>query len=121
MFHPTKHEIHDDILADATWWLKGFKAARQTDEHDQTENLGAGLLEVREWIKGLARARTRLIGTTDRDQAFVITEGEFEILYDAIAHPSSTERDKAAGAALLKKIMDQVKTERAKSGPDHPF
>lgn len=117
------HEKTDSTLADAIWWLHGFRAAcdgRDQFSSDPTRGLGDDLRAARDWIKGLAHTRTRLIGLDDRNQAFVITEAEFEVLFDGLRE-GATPEDQNLGRAAALKIIEAVKAERIASRQEVQF
>lgn len=105
-------DFADSRLADAIWWFHGFNAAVQPSANDFTEtpvsvDLASGLRGVRAWLIGLAKGRTRLIGTTERDLAGVLTEHELEVIHDGLrvtAEPS--ERD--AAREIVAKVLKQI-------------
>jgi hypothetical protein len=117
------HEQTDNTLADALWWFRGYSAARQTDEHDQTFGLGEKLLRARNWLKELASGEKRLIGLHDRELGVVLTEGEFEMVYDALRFGDRTPKEEIEQiVGKLHRVSEKFNSERAYlRDPDIPF
>lgn len=89
------HSTADNLIADAIWWLKGFRAAQPADASDPTDNLGASLLRVREWLNRLPLGVSRLLGANERTFACVITEHELEVIIDGLRSNTNEDRDLA--------------------------
>lgn len=118
------HEQADNALADALWWFRGHSAARPMDERDQTYDLGEKLLNVRNWLKDLATGDRRMIGLHERHLGIVLTEGEFETVFDALRYPTDTptpEREQIV--AKMRRAYDRFATERSalNADPEIPF
>lgn len=111
------HSEADSLLADALWWFKGFLAAQPADASDPTDALGNSLRNVRQWLIGLSQGHRRLLGTNERQYAVVLTEAEFERIYDGLKH--RTVKDLDLGLTTAKAILDQFTAERREAAlPD---
>ena len=110
------------VIADMVWWLKGFCAARppSIDEGDGAHlTLRDQLGEVRQWLGRIERAEVRRIGD---EQAVVLRYGEFEQIYDGLAHPGGTLEDRAAARTVVKRILSEYQIEAASErNLDAPF
>lgn len=110
------------VIADMVWWLKGFCAARppSIDESDGSHlRLRDQLGEVREWLGRVERAEVRRIGD---EQAIVLRYGEFEQIYDALAHPGGTMEDRINARATVKRILTEYQREHGSAtNPEVPF
>jgi len=111
------HNDVDAALADAIWWFKGYVAASNADV---TEGLVGRLRRGRQWIERLSFGDSRLIGTSEHQQAFAITEREFEQVMDAL-HPRSTKADREIAEAMLRRVHSKVIGERSARDPEVPF
>lgn len=111
------HDAADSALADAIWWFKGYVAGSSTDV---TDGVIDRLRRARQWIDKLASGDARLIGTDEREQAFAITEREFEQIMDAL-HPRSTKADREIAESMLRRVHSKVTSERAPQDLDIPF
>lgn len=112
----------DDALADMVWWIKGFCAARPPaiDEGDGAHlTLRDQLSEVRRWLGKVERGEVRRLGD---ETAIVLKFGEFEQIYDALAHPNGTIEDRLAARAVVKAILAEYQREdQSARNPDAPF
>ena len=112
----------DNALADMVWWIKGFCAARppSVDESDGAHlTLRDQLGEVRRWLGKVERAEVRRLG---EETAIVLRFGEFEQIYDALAHPSGTLEDRLMARHMVKAILAEYQREDASArNPDVPF
>lgn len=107
----------DSLLADALWWFKGFRAAQPVDSVDPTDALSDSLRNVRQWLIGLSQGHRRLLGTNERQYAVVLTEAEFERIYDGLKH--RTVEDLDLGLTTAKAILEQFTAERREAAlPD---
>lgn len=115
------HEQSDALLADATWWLKGFRAGAQQIEawgnSDPTDGIGCGLLAVRDWLSRLARGKRRVLGMDDRNLAVVLTEAEFERLYDGLRGHAG-DADRALARETAETIWREFVAERREPKED---
>lgn len=103
------HEQADSALADAIWWFKGFRAAHA--DNDPTCGMADDLRNARNWLSRLARGKTRLLGLTERAQGVVLTEYEFEVVFDAL-RDGSCEQDRNLARPLIQNILDEIRAER---------
>ena len=82
------HEQADSALADMIWWFRGFRAATVNSDPlaptDQTFDLAGAALTTRTWLKRLARGKARLLGINDSERAIVLTEAEFDTIFDGL-------------------------------------
>jgi hypothetical protein len=118
------HETTDSALADALWWFRGFAATRQTGEHDQTFGLAEKLKRARSWLNSLASGEKRLVGLHERELGIVLTEGEFEMVYDALRFGDRTPKEEVEQiVGKLRYAYERFSTERSamKYDPDIPF
>ena len=103
------HKAADNALAEAIWWLKGFRAAHP--DSDPTCGMEDGLRAARDWLSGLAHGRTRLLGLSDHAQGLALTEHEFEVMYDGLrATADDAEREQAI--KVIKNVLDAMGAER---------
>lgn len=113
----------DNILSDAIWWLRGFRAAHPVDmmDSDPTQGLGDALLNVRNWLVKLSLGRARTIGTNERQVAVVMTEGEFEQLFDGL-RVGADEEDMLMARTKAAAILQEFQHELASAfSPETPF
>lgn len=103
------HTEADNLLADALWWFKGFRAAQPADARDPTEALGDSLRSVREWLNRLPLGLNRLLGTSERTFACVITEHELEVIIDGLRE--NTGEDRELALAKVREIHKQFVAE----------
>lgn len=117
------HTSADALLADAIWWFKGFRAAQPADASDPTDDLGNSLLRVREWLDRLPLGLNRLLGTSDRAYACVITEHELEVIIDGLRGNSNEDRDLALTKVreIHKQFVAECKEFTARINPEVPF
>jgi hypothetical protein len=118
------HELADSTLADALWWFRGYAAARQTDEHDQTFGLAEKLRRARQWLSSLASGEKRLVGLHERELGIVLTEGEFEMVYDALRFGDRTPKEEIEQiVGKLRYAYDRFSAEKSalSEDPDIPF
>lgn len=116
-------EKADNLLADAIWWLRGFRAAHPVDmmDCDPTQGLGDALLNVRNWLVKLSLGRARIIGANERQVAVVMTEGEFEQLFDGL-RVDAAEEDLLLARTKVAAILQEFRHERASAfNPEVPF
>ncbi|WP_374139445.1 hypothetical protein [Sphingomonas sp.] len=120
------HKEADSALADLLWWHKGFAAA-----HGIAAASGQGLpandpdLEgrarrVREWISALCVGQRRTLGLDDRDRAIVITEAEFERLFDGLKFHDQ-EADYKIAAETAVNILQQARAEWQEAANPQPL
>lgn len=119
------HEQAASNLADAIWWLKGFRAGHQQIEawgaSDPIEGLGESLRGVREWLNRLALGKRRALGTTERNMAIVMTEAEFERIYDGLQGHSHAA-DRALARETASAILSEFQREQRETPDDDiPF
>lgn len=120
------HEQCDALLADATWWFKGFRAGAQQIEawgnSDPTDGIGHGLLRVREWLSQLARGKRRVLGMNDRNLGVAMSEAEFERIYDGLRDHSG-DGDRALARETAEKVWREFVAERREPKDDEqiPF
>lgn len=117
------HTDADNALADALWWLRGFEAATTSDHDDTVRRLWTGLRAIRVWLNEAATGDHRLLGTTDRHRAVVITEAEFERMHDGLR--GLTNEDRELGLSTSHAILAAFQREAVEianaSNPDIPF
>ncbi|MGF7152651.1 hypothetical protein [Novosphingobium gossypii] len=120
------HEQADALLADVTWWFKGYRAGAQQIEAwgtlDPTDGLGTAILGVREWIGRLARGKRRVLGISDRNLGVAMTEAEFERLHDGLREHSG-DGDRALARETIELIYREFVAERRepKNDGEIPF
>lgn len=119
------HETASAALADAIWWFKGYRAGAQQIEawsmSDPTEGMGDALRGVREWLGQMAQGKRRVLGTDKRSLAMVMTEAEFERLFDGL-HTHSGEADRALARETAERILNEFRAEwRKQPDEDLPF
>jgi len=117
------HTTADALIADAIWWFKGFRAAQPADASDPTDNLGHSLLRVREWLNRLPLGVSRLLGTSERTFACVITEHELEVIIEGLICRTKEDRDAALekARAIHKQFMAECKEVTAHTYAEVPF
>jgi hypothetical protein len=105
-------------LADALWWLKGFSSA--LPENPDARAMAESLRQVREYLTRIADGWVRRIGA---ERAFVMSYADFEVLYDGIAHPRSTDTDRERAAEKMRALLAQYQAEacEAAANPQIPF
>lgn len=119
------HKASAALLADALWWFKGYRAGAQQIEawgnSDPTEGLGDGLRGVREWLCQLARGSRRVLGVEERTLAIVMTEAEFERIYDGLRGHSGPA-DRALARETAETILREFQREQRETPDDDiPF
>lgn len=105
----------DSRLADVLWWLHGFNAAQPAMLADFSPqpvsiDLASGIRGVRSWIEGLAKGRTRLIGTNDRELGAVLAEHELEVIHDGLREGAAPAELESA-RELVSKVLKQIGVE----------
>lgn len=117
------HTSADALLADAIWWFKGFRAAQPADASDPTDDLGNSLRRVREWLNRLPLGLSRLLGTSDRAYACVITEHELEVIIDGLRGNSNEDRDAALNKVreIHKQFAAELTEVTARTHVELPF
>lgn len=103
------HLSADEQIADAIWWFKGFRAAMKLEDRDETDGLAENLRRLRDWLGGLPYGFTRLVGTADCALGCVLTEAEFEQVFDALR---GTDEEREVGLATMRRVLDQFSNER---------
>lgn len=101
-------------LSEATWWFKGFSAAVSQDDRGTPANLGERLREIRNWLDRLPYGLHRMLGTNSSALGVVLTEHEFEVLWDALRAPAGEAGDAERKIAMdkLSAILTQFTKER---------
>lgn len=117
------HTSADALLADAMWWFKGFRAAQPADAGDPTDDLGNSLRRVREWLNRLPLGLNRLLGTSERNFACVITEHELEVIIDGLRSNTNEDRDLALEKVreIHKQFVAECKEVAARPKVELPF
>lgn len=116
------HQQTDNTLADAIWWLKGFRAARPDTDTDPSCDLGSDLLSARIWLRRLALGKSRMLGLSDHTRAVVLTEHEFEVIYDALRIEADAA-EQQDGRDQIAKVYQEFTAERKDAGKEEglPF
>lgn len=114
------HENADSRIADAIWWMHGFAAAKPKKAGKLAE-LAEGLSEIRNWLLRFTQGRSRLLGTDERQLAVVMTEAEFERLFDGLRVKACRE-DIDDARATVTAILNEFRHERKSVfDPEAPF
>ena len=111
-------ELAHAALADALWWLKGFASANP--DNPDARAMAESLREVREYLNRIANGCVHRIGD---ERAFVMSYADFEVVYDGIAHPRSTDADREKAAEKMRALLRQyqVEAQEASANPQIPF
>lgn len=113
----SRHEQHDNALADALLWLRGFEAATTSDHDDTARKLWTGVRNVRDWLAGLTAGRTRLLGMNEHARAVVLTEAEAERLLDGLCE-TPAPADVTAARETIEAVFADMRREAAEPDTD---